>query len=149
MILLLISRAKGVTISKIFDRINMKRKKNSTPAIGEDAVLRAAKGQTHRRGVIEARGRKRGWTVAQTRKTNEVRKTVIKKANGEREVHWDEIIAKARVPEVASSTAAMLRSPPRPAQARRTEECTYTRRLLPRSLGRPAQAWRNARTPDG
>ena len=132
---MLVSRGKGITISKIFDRINMKRKNNSTPTIGEDAVLRAAKGQTHRRGVIEARGPKRGWTVAQTRKTNEVRKTVI--------------IAKARVPEVASSTAAMLRSPPRPAQARRTEECAYTRRLLPRSLGRPAQAWRSARTPDG
>ena len=69
-------------------------------------VQQVMAGVTHRRGRKETRGRKPKLTKQNVRKLNTTRKTLIKAAKGEREVHWDEIIKKSRVPEVDPTTAA-------------------------------------------
>ena len=70
------------------------------------SVRRALKGQTHRRGRIETRGRKRKLQPRSVRRLNTVRKELQKKVKGDREVPWEEVIRKARGPKVHPSTAA-------------------------------------------
>lgn len=68
-------------------------------------VRRAFRGQTHLRGRPETRGRKRKLTPANVRRLNAVRRDLVKKARTEHEVHWDDVISKARVPAIAPCTA--------------------------------------------
>lgn len=70
------------------------------------AITRCVRGVTHRRGRAETRGRKREWTTANVRQADKARKELYKKAAGEKEVHWDDVIKKARVPKVHASTAS-------------------------------------------
>ena len=70
------------------------------------SVRRALKGQTHRRGRIETRGRKRKLQPRSVRRLNTVRKELQKKVKGDREVPWEEVTRKARGPKVHPSTAA-------------------------------------------
>ena len=70
------------------------------------AVRRAMQGTTFRRSKVEARGRKRILTSANLRALDNTRKRLIAKADGDYEVHWDDVIRAARVPKVDRTTAA-------------------------------------------
>jgi hypothetical protein len=80
------------------------RAKSEGPDI--TTVRRAVRGKTHKRGAQERRGRKRKLSTIAVRRLNKTRKELIKKAAGEYEVHWKDMISKARVPRVHASTAS-------------------------------------------
>ena len=56
-------------------------------------------------GLVEKRGRPRRLTPQNVKALDRTRKRVLAAAKGEREVHWSEIIKKARVPDVHPSVA--------------------------------------------
>ena len=70
------------------------------------SVRRALEGKTFRPGIVETRGRPRALTPRNLRALDQARKRLIAKADGEYEVHWDDIIKAARVPNVDRTTAA-------------------------------------------
>ena len=119
------------------------RKDVDSPTI--QVIYRALRGATHRRGAGETRGRKCKWTNAQARKAFAVREDMIKKAKGEKEIHWSDIVAKARLPKVDSTTAArsMARTNLPMIQARRprekplrTEEHDKEREIMGKALSK-------------
>ena len=61
---------------------------------------------TFKRSGVETRGRKRLWSAANFATMDRKRDALIAKADGDREVTWDEIIRKSRVPKGDVSTAA-------------------------------------------
>lgn len=100
-----IIRWKNSTTSEICERLERGRERQGLEGPSVRAVQRAVSGQTHRRGRSETRGRKKKLSTQNVRQLNIVRKTLIKNAGGEREVHWSDVIQKARVPKVHRSTA--------------------------------------------
>ncbi len=90
-------------------KINKARRKAGIPVIQLQAVHRALKGTTHRRGLKETRGRKKILSVANLKTIDKVRKKIIKRVDGDRAVTWSELIAKARVVKVDPSTVAKNR----------------------------------------
>jgi hypothetical protein len=101
-----IQKWQGLETTVILERLTKARERKGLGAPGLHVVQRALKGKTFRRGVTETRGRKKMLTRNNVKKLNSVRKDLIKKAKGEREIHWNEIIRKARVPDVHPTTAA-------------------------------------------
>ena len=91
---------------EIYEKLKQQQQRKQIQPPDLTTVRRALKGKTHRRAIKETRGRKKLLSAANIRKLNSVRKTLIKKAKGEREIHWKEIIAKAKVPPVEVTTAA-------------------------------------------
>ena len=69
-------------------------------------VRSLVKAKTHRAGVTEKRGRKRILTKRMILKMNRVRKSLYKKAAGEKEVRWKDISKSARAPKTHRSTVA-------------------------------------------
>ena len=67
---------------------------------------RALRGLTHPASRREERGRKTKLSAVRPRRLNTVRNALIKKAGREREIHWDEIMKKARVDDVYPSTVS-------------------------------------------
>ena len=76
-----------------------------------------------RRGLVEKRGRPRRLTPQNVKALDRARKRVLAAAKGEREVHWGEVIKKARVPDARPSAAARsLRAAGIPMAARTPRE---------------------------
>ena len=96
----------GRTTTQICAELAKQRARRGFAPPDATTVRRALKGKTFRRGLKERRGRKAKLTKAATRKLNATRKELIHKANGEKEVHWDQILRSARVRQVHPSTAA-------------------------------------------
>ena len=65
---------------------------------------KALRGVTYKRSRKETRGRKQKLTHQHVLKMDSVRKRLIKKAEGEREVRWEDIRKASRVPAVHRST---------------------------------------------
>jgi len=97
---------KGKAPVQIHEQLTARRTKRGvdTPTVGN--LRRVLKGVTYKRGRKETRGRKHAWTKKNAVKVNVIRKQLIKKAGGEKEVTWDKVIRMARVPKVHASTAA-------------------------------------------
>ena len=89
----------------ILGRINSARSSRDIAPTGIDAVRRSLRGITHQQGRPETRGRKRILSIRAVKALNTTRKQLIKQANGEYEVHWKDVIKKARVMKVHRSTA--------------------------------------------
>ena len=70
------------------------------------AVRRALRGSTFKRSNVETRGRKQILSPANLRALERARKRLIARAEGDYEVHWDDIIQAARVPKVDRTTAS-------------------------------------------
>ena len=81
-----------------------KRHRQKGPVL--TTVRRFLKGDTFNRSGVETRGRKRLWSAANLATMDRKRDALIAKADGDREVTWDEIIRKSRVPKGDVSTAA-------------------------------------------
>ena len=81
-----------------------KRRRQKGPVL--TTVRRFLKGDTFKRSGVEARGRKMLWSAANLATMDRKRDGLIVKADGGREVTWDEIIRESRVPEGDASTAA-------------------------------------------
>ena len=96
----------GKTPTEIHQHISKLRGRRGIPEPQVQAIRRALKGRTHRRGCAETRGRKRSWTRANVLTANKIRKELYKKGKGAEEIHWSQIIVKARVPKIDPTTAA-------------------------------------------
>ena len=66
----------------------------------------ALRGRTYRRSKQETRGRKPVITRRLVHKINYTRKRLQKKANGEREVRWEDIRRASRAPRVHRTTVS-------------------------------------------
>ena len=69
-------------------------------------VRRFLKAETHRTDKPETRGRKAIFKRRSVLKMNAVRKSLVKKADGEYEVHWEDVMKKARMPKTDPTTVA-------------------------------------------
>ena len=94
-----------LTPVEILKRISAKRAKRHVAPPHVTTVRRFLKGITHNAGKAETRGRKAKYSRRAVLKMNKVRKSLIKKADGEYEVHWADVMAKARVPKGHVSSA--------------------------------------------
>ena len=72
-----------------------KRRRQKGPVL--TTVRRFLKGDTFKRSGVETRGRQRLWSAANLATMDRKRDELIVKADGEREVTWDEVIRKSRV----------------------------------------------------
>lgn len=126
---------KGKTPVEIHERLAARRvhlagksvkKGHLKKALGPDLtnVRFFIKGLTHRRGVVETRGAKRKLTRRKLQKVNTVRKKLYAQADGETEVHWDEILEKAGLKGVVDATtvAKNLKEAGYDVEARRPRE---------------------------
>ena len=92
--------------SHIHAKIVAARARRHIAAPEMQVINRAMSGKTHRRGAAETCGRPAKLTRQNVRRLDTVRKTLYKQAKGEREIHLEEIIRKAKVPKVDPTTAA-------------------------------------------
>jgi len=123
--------SQGKTTSETLARIAKDRAKKRVEPPELQAITRAVRGQTFLRGLKEQRGRKKKWTAADVRKANAARLQLYKKTKGEVEVHWADIIKKAKVPKVSPSTARRsLRKAGIPVAARTPREKPLREQLL-------------------
>ena len=99
-------RTRGMGAVEIHAKLVAARRKRRQQAPNITTVRRALSGKTHRRGRVETRGRKKKLSDVNVRRIEAARKELIKKADGEREVHWDDVLTRARVPRLHRSTAA-------------------------------------------
>ena len=96
----------GMTPVEIHNTLQMERRRANEPVPNLTTVRRAIKGSTFKRSRKETRGRPRRLTKANVCALDRARKKLIGKAEGEHEVHWEDIIKAARVPHVDRTTAA-------------------------------------------
>ena len=92
--------AKGTPVKKIHEKLTRWRAKSKQTAPCLMRFLRALLGRTYRRSKKETRGRKRSITRHLVHKMNSTRKRLQKKADGEREIRWEDIRRAARAPKV-------------------------------------------------
>ena len=92
------------TTTDILKAINRSAAHRGQP-LSVNAVRRFLRGKTHRQGGEERRGRKRVLGLRAVKALNKTRKALVKRANGEHEVHWQDVIKKTRVKQVHRSTA--------------------------------------------
>ena len=91
---------------QIHARLMRDRKRSKKQGPDLTTVRRFLNGKSHKRSSVETRGRKRSLSDANLNAMNRVRKKLIKQVDGDREITWAEVIAKARVPAVDPSTVA-------------------------------------------
>ena len=97
-------QAGGKTPVQIAAWLSGQRSRKGMPCPNLTAVRRALKGQSHRRGLPETRGRKRKLTMKQVSKLNQVRKTLLKKAVSESKVTYHHILRVGRLAMKVSPT---------------------------------------------
>ena len=99
-------RASGCTPMEVHGRLHAARRRGRKEGPSLSTVRRALKGQTFKRSGKETRGRPRILTTTNLRTANRARKELIKKAKGEKEIHWRDIVRAARLPPVHRTTLA-------------------------------------------
>ena len=100
------SQEQQLSATAIHAKLRKQRERKTQEGPDLTSVRRALKGRTHRRGAVETRGRKRKLLPRAVKALNTMRKKLQKKYDGDQEVHWAEVIAKARVTKVDPTTAA-------------------------------------------
>ena len=94
-----------LSIVEIHSRLASRRQLKGLAVPHLTNVRRVLKGLTFKRGIAETRGRKRAVQAKTLRKLDTTRKSLQKKAKGEKEVHWKDVLRTARV-HVDPTTAA-------------------------------------------
>ena len=95
-----------MSAAEIHRRVATHRTPRGQEAPDITTVRRALKGMTFKRATVETRGRKRSLTPINLKTLDATRKRLITKADGEYEVHWDDIADASRVPAGHRTTAA-------------------------------------------
>ena len=98
-------RNAGQTPVEIHAWLAAKRGGEGTPAPNLTNVRKALKGQSYRRGQVETRGRKRKLSRRVVQKLDTTRVAMIEQADNKVEVHWKDVLRRARV-RVHPTTAA-------------------------------------------
>jgi hypothetical protein len=99
-------KSKKMGTPQIHKRLAAQRARRGEELPDITAIRRFLAGTTHKRGAKETRGRKRTYSPANVRTMNKVRKDLYMKGKKKVEVHWQDVITKARVPQAHPSTAA-------------------------------------------
>ena len=98
-------RTAGMEVADIHWKIVQARRRKNMSEPDVTTIRRALKGRTFKRGRAETRGRKKKLSSRNVKSLDAARKGLIKHADGEREVLWEDVMRKARVPVVHRSTA--------------------------------------------
>lgn len=101
---MLLRRSAGKSPIQICAWLEAIRKRKGIPAPHLTAVRKALSGKSHKMGLPETRGRKRKLTRKQVLKLNTVRKTLLKKADGQTKVTYSQILRKGRLAMNVSPT---------------------------------------------
>lgn len=101
-----VKAAKGQTPLQIHKWLQSQRNRKGLDTPNITNIRKALQCKTFRRGAVETRGRKVKLSKHMVKKINSTRKALIKNAAGESEVHWCDVLKKARCPKVHASTAA-------------------------------------------
>ncbi len=101
-----VAKLRHLPMSTVLERLTKARGRRGVEPPSLRTVQRAINGKTFRRGATETRGRKKRLSPKNVRQLDKARKTLIKQAKGESEVHWKDVIKKARVPKVDPTTAS-------------------------------------------
>lgn len=96
----------GKTTGQVHAWLAARRGSRGLAAPNITNIRKVLRGRTYRRGRVETRGRKRKLSRRAVLRMNSSRKQLIKRADSTEEVHWDDVIAHARVAKVHPSTAA-------------------------------------------
>ena len=88
---------KGLSLVQIHGRLVAQRARKDMAAPSLPNVRKVLKGQTYRQGLAETRGRKKKLSSAHVNAMDKARQDLIRKAKGQHEVHWEDIMRKARV----------------------------------------------------
>ena len=99
-------KADGMGATEVHKRMQRARRRGGMSGPDLTSVRRALKGTPFKRSRVETRGRPRILTQPNVRALESTRRRLISKADGEFEVHWDDVIHAARVPLVHRTTAA-------------------------------------------
>ena len=105
---LTVARRQGAAKRKNVRNRKVGKKLLKVKKLGPDLtnVRRFLKGATHRKGAVETRGVKRTLTDKQLQKLDATRARLHKEGEGEKEVHWDDIMEKAGLAGVVDATTA-------------------------------------------
>ena len=84
-------------ILDVYEKLKQRRARRGVAMPHLTAFRKALKGETFKRGRVETRGRKKLLTRKKLQRINTCRKELIKKANGEKEIRWADVLKAARV----------------------------------------------------
>jgi hypothetical protein len=96
----------NVTVIDMHGRLEKRRERQGIDAPDLTTVRKFLKGKTHRRGRVDKRGQTPIFSRRNVLAMNRARVTLIKKCKNTKQIKWDTIINKARVPEGDRTTAA-------------------------------------------
>ena len=91
---------------EILDMLAEQRTWQGVQPFSLSAIRKALRGNTHRRGRSETRGRNRRVSARAVEVLDRARKRLQEKVEGEDEVIWPQIVKAARVRKVDPTTAA-------------------------------------------
>jgi hypothetical protein len=98
------AQSQGQSTKDIVEMLQAGRAEEDAMGPSLSAVRKAMTGKTHT-GAVETRGRKRKLSDRAVAAINTKRKDLIAKADGCREIKWEEVIQKSRVRKVHATTA--------------------------------------------
>lgn len=98
--------ARKSTSLQIYDLLERARVRRGIQMVNLTVVRRFLKGATHKRGAKETRDRKRIYSRRNVLTMNAARRKFIQATKGTKQVKWDLIVRKARVPRAHRTTAA-------------------------------------------
>ena len=98
--------ASGHTPISIHGKVVSARAKTGQAAPDLTTVRRALRGATRKRATAETRSRKTPLTARNFATLDRNRVEMIEEADGQTEIHWKNVIKKARVPNVDRTTAS-------------------------------------------
>ena len=144
-------KSQKATPLEIHARLAEDRKRRRQEGPDLTAVRRFLNGEIVKRSGVETRGRKRFWSAANLAVIDRKRDELIVRPDGEREVTWEEVIRKARVPKGDVSTAAkrmkeafgIQRRTPRLKPSRSDIDEAERKRICNRSRKLPGTYWTN------
>jgi hypothetical protein len=94
-----------LTSVQVYTKLTARRARRHVAAPDLTNIRRVLRGETYRQGIVETRGRKKILSRRQVRSMNTKRKLLIKKAKGEHEVRWKDVIKETRGVTCSASTA--------------------------------------------
>ena len=89
----------GKTPIAIHAALTAKRARAGIAAPHLTKLRKAIKGKTYKRGCKETRGRKQKYSKKWVLALNKTRKELLKQANNNREIRWQDVVKKARAPK--------------------------------------------------
>ena len=91
-----------LTGAQAIERLAKKREKRGDEPLEKTSIYRFLRGETHLRAGRETRGRKKGVNAKDIRVLQQTRRRLIKEANNEKSVTWQDVYDEANLPSAPS-----------------------------------------------